>query len=147
MAIKTKGNVYLEMDTATSGGPTFTRVPGVFSNDGGGTTTERVDVTDFDTVGNSREYISGLSEEQPLSFELHYQPGNAVQEAIRAANAAGTTKTFRLVFGEAHNSNPETYTFSAFVSSYGVPRGPIEGKLSVPFELQPAAAGAWAKAD
>lgn len=146
MAIKTKGNVALEMDTATSGGPTFTKVPGVFSNDGGGTTTDRVDVTDFDTVGNSREYISGLSEEQPLSFELHYQPGNAVQEAIRAANAAGTTKTFRLVFGEADDTNPETYTFTAFISSYGVPRGPIEGKLSVPFELQPAAAGTWADA-
>lgn len=144
MAIRTKGNVYLEMDTATSGGPTFTKVPGVFSNDGGGTTTERIDTTDFDTLGNSREYIGGLSEEQPLSFELHYEPGNTVQEAIRAANAAGATKTFRLVFGEAADIAPETYTFEAFVSSYGVPRGPIEGKLSVPFELQPAAAGTWA---
>lgn len=146
MAIKTKGNVYLEMDTATTGGPTFTKVPGVFSNDGGGTTTERIDTTDFDTVGNSREYIGGLSEEQPLSFELHYEPGNAVQEAIRAANAAGETKTFRLVFGEQADVAPETYTFTAFITSYGVPRGPIEGKLSVPFELQPSAAGVWADA-
>lgn len=146
MAIKTKGNVLLKMDTATSGGPTWTTVPGVFSNDGGGTTTERVDVTDFDTVGNSREYIGGLSEEQPLSFELHYQPGNAVQEAIRAANAAGAVKQFQLVFGEVADINPETYTFSALITSYGIPRGPIEGKLSVPFELQPTAAGAWADA-
>lgn len=145
MAIRTKGNVFLEMDTASSGGPTFTKVPGVFSNDGGGTTNERIDTTDFDTVGNSREYIGGLSEEQPLSFELHYQPGNTLQEAIRAANAAGTSKTFRLVFGDATETS-ETYTFSALVSSYGMPRGPIEGKLSVPFELQPTAAGVWADA-
>ena len=48
--------------------------------------------------------------------------------------------------GEAADIAPETYTFDAFVSSYGVPRGPIEGKLSVPFELQPAAAGVWADA-
>ncbi|KAK0340516.1 hypothetical protein LTR94_030192, partial [Friedmanniomyces endolithicus] len=59
-------------------------------------------------------------------------PGDSVQEAIRAANAAGATKTFRLVFGEAADIAPETYTFDAFVSSYGVPRGPIEGKLAVP---------------
>lgn len=144
MAIKTKGNVLLKMDTATSGGPTFTVVPGVFSNDGGGTNTERVDVTDFDTVGNSREYIGGLSEEQPLSFELHYEPGNTVQEAIRAANAAGTIKQFQLLFGDAADVAPETYTFSGLITSYGIPRGPIEGKLSVPFEIQPTGAGVWA---
>lgn len=142
MAIRTKGNVFLEINTASSGAASWQRVPGVFSNDGGGTTNDRIDTTDFDTVGNSREYIGGLSEENPLSFELHYEPGNTIQEQIRTANAAGTELELRLLFASA-TANAEAYTFDGLITSYGMPRGPIEGKLSVPFEVQPARAGAW----
>lgn len=148
MAVKTKNNVSLEMNTGTDIAPTWVVVPGAFTLDGGGTTTDRIDVTDFATPGNSRAYIGGLSEENPISYEMNYKPGDTAQVAIRTANAAGTIKEFRIIYGEADaGAAAEAYTVPCLVTGYGLPTGPIEGKLSVAVQLTPTQAGEWGAPD
>lgn len=148
MAVKTKNNIGLRVNLGSGATPDFKTVPGAFTLDGGGTTTDRIDVTDFASPGNSRVYIGGLSEENPISYEMNYVPGDEIQVAIRSANAAGETLEFQLVFGLAADpAAAEAYTVPCLVSSYGLPTGPIEGKLSVAVQLTPTQAGVWGEPD
>lgn len=148
MAMKTKNNVGLEINLGSDATADWKTVPGAFTLDGGGTTTDRIDATDFNSPGNSRVYIGGLSEENPISYEMNYKPGDPSQVAIRSANAAGTVKEFRIVYGAADaGAAAEAYTVPCLVSSYGLPKGPIEGKLSVSVQLTPTQAGVWGEPD
>lgn len=144
MAIWSKGNVTLEVNTGTSSSPTWSVVPGFFQFDGGGTTLERQDATNFNSTGNRREFVSTFVTDQPITYEMHYTPGNAVQEAIRDAADDGSILEARMTFGEEVISGGETYTFDSHVENYGLPRGPIDGLLAVSFQLSPTGAGVWA---
>ncbi len=144
MAVKTKNNVGLRVNLGSGGTPNWKDVKGAFTLDGGGTTTDRIDATTFASPGNSRVYIGGLSEENPISYEMNYEPGDETQVAIRSANAAGDSLEFQMVFGVAADpAKAEAYTVACLVSSYGLPTGPIDGKLSVPVQLTPTQAGEW----
>ncbi|MEN5229081.1 phage tail tube protein [Brevundimonas naejangsanensis] len=144
MAVKTKNNVGLRVNLGSGGTPNWKDVKGAFTLDGGGTTTDRIDATTFASPGNSRVYIGGLSEENPISYEMNYEPGDETQVAIRSANAAGDSLEFQMVFGVAADpAKAEAYTVPCLVSSYGLPTGPIDGKLSVPVQLTPTQAGEW----
>jgi hypothetical protein len=140
MAIKAKNNITLERKN----GGAWDKVPGIFTSGGGGVNNERIDTTAFDTPGNSRAFIGGLSEAQAMTFEANYEPGNVVQRAIREQNATAAAHDYRIVIGEEDNTAPESYTFESLVTRYGNPTGPVEGKLSVAFELTPTGAGEWA---
>jgi hypothetical protein len=143
MPVKAKNNVELQRKA----GADWTNpdiVPGIFTSGGGGVSNERIDVTAFDTPGNSRAFIGGLSEPQALTYEMNYEPGDEVQRDIRAQNLDGSAHEYRILIGDEDGTAPETYTFSALVTRYGNPTGPVEGKLSVAFELTPTAAGVWA---
>lgn len=148
MAVKTKNNIGLRVNLGSGSTPDWKDVPGAFTLSGGGTTTDRIDATTFASPGNSRVYIGGLSEENPISYEMNYVPGDEVQVAIRSANAAGESLEFQLVFGlAAAPTDAEAYTVPCLVSSYGLPTGPIEGKLSVAVQLTPTQAGEWGAPD
>lgn len=148
MAVKTKNNIGLRVNLGSASTPDWKDVPGAFTLSGGGTTTDRIDATTFASPGNSRVYIGGLSEENPISYEMNYTPGDETQVAIRSANAAGTSLEFQLVFGlAAAPTDAEAYTVPCLVSSYGLPTGPIEGKLSVAVQLTPTQAGEWGAPD
>ncbi|MFN4296803.1 MAG: phage tail tube protein [Brevundimonas sp.] len=143
MAIKTKGNVKLEVNIGGSS-PDWEVVPGVFQNEGGGRTVDEIDATDFDSVGNDREYIAGLGDNNNRTFQMHYEPGDAVQEFLRDANIENDVVEFRMTFGAEEISGGETCTFDAFVRNYGDPTGPIDGKLTVSFEIRQTGASVWA---
>lgn len=142
MAIKTKGNVLLEVNTGPSS-PVWVTVPGVFQNEGGGRTVEEIDATDFDSTGNDREYIPGLGDNNNRTFQMHYAPGNTVQEFLRDANLDNDIVEFRLTFGEEELSGGDVCTFDAFVRNYGDPTGPIDGKLTVSFEIRQTGPAVW----
>lgn len=143
MAIRTKGNVKLEYDTSATDTPSWVNVPGVFTNSGGGRTVAQIDATDFDSSGTDREFITGLGDNNARTFEMHYAPGDTTQEAIRTAHYANTPKKFRLTWGTAHGTT-ETYTALYAIESYGDPTGPIDGKLTVSFQLKQSGSGTWA---
>ena len=143
MAVNAKGNVTLEVNVGASS-PDWEIVPGFVSFDGGGTTQERVDTTDFNTSGNRRTYNVTFVNDQPITVTMRYAPGNAVQEFLRDAASDGDTVGARFTFGEEVLSGGETYTVDVQLESFGLPTGPIDGLLEVSFQMSPTGAGVWA---
>ena len=144
VAIKAKNNWSMAVNTAATGAAdVYTAIPGIRSISGGGNNTDRIDVTAFDSPGNSKEYLGGLSEPQPRSFSMNYIPGNAVQQVMRAANAAGAAVDFKITLSAEHGSG-ETGTFNALVTKYGDPEGDPSKELTISFELTPTGLTTWA---
>ena len=142
-ALKALGNWKLQVNTGSDGTPTWVDVPEVRSASGGGTNTDRIDVTNFSSTGNSREYIGGLSDPQARSFTMNYIPGNAAQVAMRTANASGAAMGFRIELAMAAGSGAENGTFHALVTKYGDPEGDPAKELTISFELTPTGATTW----
>lgn len=136
MATLTQGYVKLQMDTASSGGPTWTDFPGVLNVSGGGLSENLIDATDFDTEAGTREYLSGPRESQPFTFDFHYEQGNTVQEAAFAAEAGNVDKKFRVKFGTGGTA--KGVVFSS-VPSFSL-AAPVDGKVTYSGSLRPLAA-------
>lgn len=133
MAVLAQGFIKVQMDTATTGGPTFTDIPGALGANGGGFTPNKIDATDLDTPAGTREYISGPREQTAFTFDMHYEQGNPVQEAMFTAEAANTPKTFRIKFGVG--AGAKGITFNA-VPSMSV-AAPVDGKVTYSVSLDP----------
>lgn len=132
MAVLAQGFMNLEMDTSTSGGPTFSNVPGVTNIAGGGRPGNPIDATDFDTPAGETESLEGPRSNSPFTFDLQYEPGNAVQEALFTAEAANTPKIFRIKAGTKGT------TFSAVPTL--TLAAPVAGKVTYSGSLTPMAA-------
>ncbi len=59
--------------------------------------TDEVEATHFTSPNRRREYISGLIEDGEGTFEMNLEPGSATDILIRAAQAAGDTRTYEIV--------------------------------------------------
>lgn len=99
MPVQAQGYLSLLVDTSTTGGPTYTKVPGVIVANGLGFGENRIDTTDFDTPVGSQESISGARPNQPLTFTMHDEAGDAVQEKLHKAGDDNTALKFRLLRG------------------------------------------------
>lgn len=80
MAIAAK-NTVVKLERSTNGS-TFTNVPGVTNFDDGGFTAEELDATDYDSTGNTREYINGFKDGQEGSFTLNFDPDDVTHQAL-----------------------------------------------------------------
>lgn len=138
MAVLAQGFTKVQLDTATSGGPTFTDIPGVLTVSGGGQPPNRIDATDFDTAPGTKEYISGPRDQSPFSFDMHYEQGNTVQEALFTAEAANTPKTFRIKLGNGAGAKGLTFESVPALSL----SAPVDGKVTYSVSLEPLAAAA-----
>jgi hypothetical protein len=82
MAIVAKNTVVkLERSTDNS---TWANIPGVVSFDDGGFTAEELDATDYDSTGNTREYVNGYKDGQEGSFTVNFSPDDTVHVALLA---------------------------------------------------------------
>lgn len=59
--------------------------------------TEDVEATHFKSPNRRREYIAGLIEDGEGTFEMNYVPGSATDILIRAAQASGEARAYKLV--------------------------------------------------
>lgn len=59
--------------------------------------TAEVEATHFESPDRRREYISGLIEDGEGSFEMNYVPGSATDVLIRAAQADGDARDYKIV--------------------------------------------------
>ncbi len=96
MAELVQGNVELDIDTSETTTPAWEKIPGVTSAAYTGGAPREIDATDFDTPAGETETIYGARPNPPLTFEVHLDPGNTVQELLFAQYAAGTIKKYRL---------------------------------------------------
>lgn len=101
----------LQLEIAT----VFTDVPGVEGLDGPGGDKEEIEVTAIsDTV---KKYLSGLRDEGEVSFNLFYDPANAVHAAIKSNyDASGNTvAAWKIICSDAGNAE---IAFSGYVKTF-----------------------------
>lgn len=65
--------------------------------------TDQIEVTNFQSPGRRREYISGLIEDGEGTFEMNLVPGSPSDVLIRAAQSDGLTRSYRIVLPTAGN--------------------------------------------
>ena len=114
--IARNGSFQLQTDVILAS--TFVTIAGVKSFDMGTIEVEEVDVTDFDSAGNFREFASGYSEASEGSFVLNYDHQNAEHVALRAA-VGGATVTFQATFTIA--ATGEVVEFDALIKGFSTP--------------------------
>ncbi len=59
--------------------------------------TEEIDATHFGSPNRRREFIAGLIEDGEGTFEMNLVPGSVTDILIRAAQAAGDTRTYEII--------------------------------------------------
>lgn len=114
MAVIAKNGTF-SLKHSNDSGSTYVVVPGVKSFDIGAIENEEIDVTDFDSTGNFREFATGYQEASSGSFTINYDPQNAIFLLLRAAQTGGTTEYFQAVYDD------ETVEFNALVTSISTP--------------------------
>lgn len=91
-----------------------------------GINTDRLDVTNHQSVGGFREYISGLSDGGECKMSGNYLPTDAAQSALVTANLNRTINAYTVQFPDAGTT---TWSFNGLVSGFS-PKAPVEGILS-----------------
>lgn len=114
--IARNGSFSLAFDVA--GNDTFVALAGVKSFDMGAIEVEEIDVTDFDSAGNFREFASGYSEAAEGSFVLNYDHQDANHVALRAA-VGGATQSFQATF--TIGATAEIVEFDCIVKGFSTP--------------------------
>lgn len=115
MATLVQGAVKVELDTSATETPDWEVIPGVTTASYTGGTPREIDAADFDTPVGETETLYGARNNPPLTFQMHLDPGNTIQELLFTAYATAedvtvrlkaktkaTTFTGRVVIGESH---------------------------------------------
>lgn len=114
------------MGAYTSGGTatpvSFSTVGEVVDFDGPGGSASVIDVTHLGST--AKEKRMGLMDEGQFSFNLNYVPDDAGQQALRAARAARSLKTFQLTYTDG-----TVDTFDGYVLSFSRSGG-VDAKVS-----------------
>lgn len=105
---------------------TFTAVEEVLSISGFGVTNELIDVTNFDSPNNAKEFIAGLADGNEVSIECNRLDATAgpQQALLKAAVDAGSTRNFRIDYTGV--SPDETFSFAAVCLSHEIVPSPTE---------------------
>lgn len=104
------------------GTPVFAVIPGCKNFDGPNLSAEEVDVTTHDSAGDYRETLPTFLDAGELSFDMLYDPANAVQELLLAAYESKQLTDFKLIFKD---TGATEWAFSAFVKGF-TPSNPLE---------------------
>ncbi len=100
----------------------FNAVEEVLSVSGFGLQNELVDVTNFDSPNNSKEYIGGLADGAEITAEANYVDGGTYQTALRTAIGTAATRNFRVVY--TGGSPDTTWAFAAVCLGWEITPSP-----------------------
>ncbi len=118
--------------TYTSGGTatplTFTAVANVKSFNGFGGMASEIDVTNLSST--AKEFRLGLQDFGTITIEVSVDYNDAGQTALRAAQASGVERNFRLAF-----PNAKTATFAGYVKGAPV-QGGVDATVEGSFEIR-----------
>ena len=119
-AIIGMGTTFGIADTAT---PTsFTDIAEIYDLTLPSLEIDQVDVTNFGSPNNRREYIAGLTDSGEASFEMNYVPNSASDILLRSIQ--GVAKICKVTF-----PNGATVTFTGNLQSY-VPTTPVGDRMT-----------------
>jgi len=104
------------IDTAVSGGPTYTPIANIKSFSGFDGSASEIDVTNLSSP--AKEYRLGLEDNGQFTLELDRDFADAGQTALLAARDNQAAKQFKLLL-----PNGENAVFTAFVKKFGIGGG------------------------
>lgn len=123
---------------ALAGSPTYTTIPGNTSVPYPQPRADRLNATAHDTTGGYKEYRAGLKDLPEGTFDIFWDPTNAVHADIRSLVGTGTKRAVK-VFAPATISPADVATFEAEVVGWA-PAAPVEGMLTVTVTIQATSA-------
>lgn len=95
------------------GGPeVFTTIAEVKSISGPQITRDTLDVTNMDSVGNFREFVSTLQDGGTVSFDVNYIGDNTSQNNMKTDQDNGTARNFQILMP---NVGATLFAFTALV--------------------------------
>lgn len=110
-------------EMATLAAPTvFTAIGEIFNLTPPAFSDATIDVTNFDSPNNTREFIAGLTEPGSASFEMNYVPGSASD--LFLLDSAGVTRVCRITF-----PNGVMITFNGVRETYE-PQVPVDDRMT-----------------
>lgn len=129
------GTITARTITATSGGTNgtevFTTVDGCKNISGPGFHLETIDVTHHTSPSAYREVVPSFLSGGEVSFDLIYDPANAVHEGLFTDFESRVLRHFQIILPDAGTM---TYSFSAYVSGAEV-QEPIDNALMAAIKL------------
>jgi hypothetical protein len=128
-------NGVVKLEYSVDGGTTWLNVAGVRTFDAGTSTSEDVDLTDYDSPGNTREYGNGYASSNDGSFTINFEEDDPSHEALIAAEG-GAAIDLR------HQFDTKYYEFSALIKAISTPVQ-IGDALVATVTIKKAAAGSW----
>lgn len=114
-AISAQGTTF-SIDTASSGGPTYTAVGNIKTFSGFDGASSEIDVTNLSST--AKEYRLGLEDNGQFSIELDRDFADAGQTALLAARDSQAGKSFKLLL-----SNGENAIFTGYVKKFSMAGG------------------------
>jgi hypothetical protein len=107
---------------------TYTEVKEITNFQGFDGQAAEIDVTHLQST--AKEYILGLQDFGSLSLDVNYLTGDAGQDLMRAAKAAGTIQDFRMTL-----SNMTTAVFRGYVQSAPL-NGGVDAKVDGSYSIR-----------
>lgn len=96
---------------------------------------DEVEVTNFDSPGRFREFISGLKDGGSGKFELVHIDGSATDVLLRTAANAATVRKVKILLPNENGIPASQYEMDCFVKNYG-PTAPLDGVMMAELELR-----------
>lgn len=86
-----------------------------------------IDATSHDSTAT--EFIAGLPDSGEVTFDFNFVGNDAQQQGLETDRVNGTLGAYTLVLND-HAATKTTYTFSAFVTAFGLNPGGVGDKLT-----------------
>jgi hypothetical protein len=90
-------------------------------------TLNTIDATSYDST--STEYLAGMPDSGEVSFDFNFIGSDAQQQGLESDRVNGVLGSYTLVLND-HATNKTTYSFSAYVTAFGLNPGGVGDKLS-----------------
>jgi predicted secreted protein len=127
-----KGSLMQAGDIATA--TNFVTIPGVRSMSLANLTADKLDATSHDTPGSFRDWVQGLKDWGPISFEFLWDPTNAIHVQFFNDFKAGTERYYQLVI-QSQGVTLITMQFKGFVGNFPF-QVPFDALLAASCEIQ-----------
>lgn len=110
----------------TAGSEVFTAIGEVKGINGPNMSSSVVDVTNFDSANNTREFIASLIDPGEITFDVNFLPANTAQQSLTTDMTSRVKRNFRVVWSDAAST---TWSFTGIITGFGVSAG-IDDALS-----------------
>lgn len=134
-AISAQGTTF-SIDTAASGGPTYTAINNIKTFSGFDGASSEIDVTNLSS--SAKEYRLGLEDNGQFSIELDRDFSDAGQTALLAARDGQSGKSFKLIL-----SNGENAIFTGYVKKFSMAGG-VDQVVKGSVDIRISGAVTWA---